>query len=285
MSSMASLIDPHAHTLHSDGTDTPEGLVLAAKRAGLDVVGITDHDTTQGWAEAVEAARRHGVGLLRGVEVSAVYQGNSVHILGYLMDPQDHSLNLLFEDARRERSTRLAQMASNLAADYPLLDWDALKKRAGDAALGRPHLADELVLQGYFPNRSAAFEWALHPSGPYYVPQKVASPTEVVELIRQAGGVPVLAHPQSSTRGWRVPEDLVAEMAESGLFGIERDHRDHDAAGRETVERLAASHALFMTGGSDYHGTGKPNILGENGLDPYILAEIEAQGTSKVVRS
>ena len=103
MSSMASLIDPHAHTLHSDGTDTPEGLVLAAKRAGLDVVGITDHDTTQGWAEAVEAARRHGVGLLRGVEVSAVYQGNSVHILGYLMDPQDHSLNLLFEDARRTK--------------------------------------------------------------------------------------------------------------------------------------------------------------------------------------
>ena len=282
---MAHRIDPHAHTLHSDGTDTPEGLVLAAKKAGLDVVGITDHDTMQGWAEATEAAQRYGVGLLRGVEVSAVYMGHSVHVLGFLMDPEDRVLGSLFEAARRDRSTRLEQMAANLTEDFPLLTWEAVRDRARGAALGRPHLADELVAQGYFPNRTAAFEWALHPTGPYFVPQTMASPTEVVKQVREAGGVPVLAHSQSSTRGWKVPEDLVADMAEVGLFGIERDHRDHDAAGREAVERLAARHDLSITGGSDYHGTGRPNILGENGLDPYILAEIEAQGTSKVVRS
>ncbi len=277
-----SRIDPHAHTLRSDGTDTPAELVLAAKIAGLDYVGITDHDTTSGWQEAVEAAELHGVGLIRGVEVSAQLQGQSVHILALLIEPG--VMDALFSDSTDSRRRRLEQMVANVAADYPLVSLEAILDAAAGAPLGRPHLADELVDKGYFPHRNATFEAVLHETGPYYVRQEVPHPLAVVRLIREAGGVPILAHPLSSTRGSTVPEDLIAQMSEAGLFGIERDHRDHTAAGREEVERLARRHALAISGGSDYHGRGKPNKLGENLMDPYILSQVEEQGKLEVIR-
>ncbi len=281
---MALRIDPHAHTIKSDGTDTPTGLIQAAKKAGLDVVGITDHDTMAGWDEAAEAASAHGIGLLRGVEVSSVYQGHSVHVLGYLMDPLDPGLNTLFLEAQSSRSTRLREMADNLAQDYPLISWESILARAQGGALGRPHLADELIERGYFANRAEAFAFVLSPQSPYFVPQRMPTPAEAVALIRAGGGVPVLAHPQSAPRGWTVPEEVVAQMVQGGLFGIERDHRDHEAVGRIEVDRVAKRFGLATTGGSDYHGSGKPNALGENLLGQYILAQIEEQGTSEVIR-
>lgn len=274
-------IDPHVHSLRSDGTDTPAELVLAAKVAGLDYVGITDHDTTAGWEEAAAAAQIHGVGLIRGVEVSSQLEGQSVHILALLMEPG--AMDVLFADSTDSRRLRLEQMVANVAADYPLVSLEAILEAAAGAPLGRPHLADELVEKGYFPHRNATFELVLHETGPYYVPQQVPHPVEVVRMVREAGGVPILAHPLSKTRGQTVPEDLIAQMSEAGLFGIERDHRDHTSAGREEVERLARRHALALSGGSDYHGRGKPNKLGENLLDPYILSQIEEQGKLEVI--
>ncbi|WP_099331536.1 PHP domain-containing protein [Actinomyces minihominis] len=282
---MPPIIDLHTHTNHSDGTDSPEGLIFAAQAAGLDVIGVTDHDSFGAWAEATKAAVARGVNLVRGAEISAAHEGHSVHVLGFLMDPEDQVLNDMFDRAKGAREVRLQKMVANLMVDFPLLSWDSIAKRAGRAVMGRPHLADELVENGYFPNRNAAFEWALHPRGPYFVPQPMPTPVEVVTAIRNAGGVPVLAHPFSVTRKWMVPDEVIAAMAEAGLFGIERDHRDHDPEGRLNVERLAADLNLKMTGGSDYHGTGKPNSLGENLTEPYILAEIEKQGNLEVVRS
>lgn len=282
---MVSRIDPHAHTRHSDGTDSPRDLVRLAASTGLHTVGVTDHDTMKGWSEAVDAAEEFGVGLLRGAEVSAAHEGHSVHVLGFLMDDTNPDLVAAFEAAGGTREIRLQKMVANLRADYPRLVWERVVSAAQGAPLGRPHLADELVSAGYFPDRAAAFQWALSPAGPYYVPQQMPTPVEVVQLIRGAGGVPVLAHPLSVTRGWSVPDDLVAEMAEAGLFGVERDHRDHDARGREHVQNLAQDLGLFVSGGSDYHGTGKPNELGENLLDPYILREIETQGHAEVLRA
>lgn len=283
MTCMISRVDPHAHTSHSDGTVSPRDLVRAAANSGVDMVGITDHDTVSGWGEAAEAAADYGVGLLRGAEVSAAFGPHSVHILGFLMDPSDPVLTQVFSDARKSRERRLKQMATNLRADYPRLEWEAVVASAAGAPLGRPHLADQLVAAGYFPDRSSAFQWALSPAGPYYVSQKMIGPVEAVTMIRAAGGVPVLAHPFSVTRGWAVPDDLVAEMVEAGLFGIERDHRDLDASGREHAQRLADDLGIFVSGGSDYHGAGKPNRLGENLLDLGTLREIEEQGHTELI--
>ncbi len=275
-------IDPHAHTLRSDGTDTPPELIAAAKRAGLDYVGITDHDTSAGWQEAALAAVEIGVGLIRGVEVSSAVDGQSVHVLGLLME--ESAMQDLFGDSTESRALRLKAMTENLVADYPLVSFEEIVDAAGGAPLGRPHLADQLVLKGYFPNRNAAFAVALNESAPYYVPQDVPHPVDVVGRIRDAGGVPILAHPLSRTRGKVVGEDLIAEMVDAGLFGIERDHRDHTQEARAEVERIAKRLGLAMSAGSDYHGRGKPNKLGENLLEPYILSQIEEMGKLEVIR-
>lgn len=277
-------IDPHAHTLHSDGTDTPTELVRAAKDSGLSLVGITDHDTIAGWDEAADSASLVGVGLIRGVEVSAQWEGRPVHVLAMLPDPRNEALNELFEATRISRSTRLKRMTENLSVDYPLLKWDAVVARAAGAPLGRPHLADELTALGYFQDRSVAFEWALHPRGPYWEKQFSVAPEEAVRIIREAGGVPVFAHPRATKRGLPIPDDVIAEMVDAGLFGLERDHRDHSPEDRVEVERLARLFNLPMTGGSDYHGTGKPNRLGENLISPRILAQIEEQAVTEVIR-
>lgn len=276
-------IDPHAHTICSDGTQPPRELVRSAQEAGLDIVGICDHDTLEGWEEAASAALELGVGLIRGAEISAAHEGLSVHVLAFLPDPTNPDFRRILHSARNSRAERLEEMAARLAVDYPLLSWESVQARAYGAPLGRPHLADELVEKGYFADRSAAFSWALHTQGPYYVHQKIASPVEVVRVIRGAGGVPVLAHPRAYLRGRILSEDRIAEMAEAGLYGLERDHRDHDAAGRADVDRISTRLGLAITGGSDYHGSGKPNALGENLLSPRVLAEIEEQGSIPVV--
>lgn len=277
-------IDPHAHTLHSDGTDTPEELIVAAKAADLDVVGITDHDTTAGWPEAARAAEKYGVGLIRGVEMSASADGIPVHVLGLLVNPNDAALQKIFQDTVDSRRVRLREMARRLAVDFPDLQWENVLVRAGDAPMGRPHLADEMVSLGYFQTRSEAFETALHPHGPYYVNQYSVPPAEAVRAIRAAGGVPIFAHPRATKRGLPVGEPVIEEMVAAGLFAFERDHRDHGAKDRAEVERLAKRFNLPMTGGSDYHGAGKPNRLGENLLKAYILAEIEEQALTEVIR-
>ncbi len=278
------IIDPHAHTLHSDGTDTPYGLLRAAKDAGVDVVGITDHDTFAGWVEAEEAAVAHGVGLIRGVEVSAQWKGRPVHVLALLPDPQDAAMLEAFEQTRSSRKNRLRKMVQNLSVEFPDLTWENVERRAAGAPLGRPHLADELVTLGHTADRSQAFEWILHPHGPYYERQFCMDPVDVVKMIRVAGGVPVFAHPQASSRGRTIPEDIVAEMVDAGLFALERDHRDHTVADRAEVDRLAKLFGLPVTGGSDYHGAGKPNRLAENTTDPSLIHEIEEQGFIEVIR-
>ena len=278
------LVDPHAHTLHSDGTDTAAELVRAAVAEGLDGVGITDHDTVSGWDEAAQEASALGIDLIRGVEVSAQWDGRPVHILAFLPNPSDAELMRVFDSTRKSRTTRLQRMVKNLSADYPSLTWGAVEARGGGAPLGRPHLADELVALGYFPNRSAAFEWALHPRGPYWERQESVDPVEAVRIIRGAGGVPVFAHPRASKRGMTIPTDVVAEMVAAGLFGLERDHRDHSPADRKDVKCWAKMFGLPMTGGSDYHGLGKPNRLGENTIDPNVLAQIEDEAFTEVIR-
>lgn len=278
-------IDPHAHTSHSDGTDSPAGLMRAAASAGLDIVGITDHDTTAGWAEAEAHVADTGVGLVRGVEISCRADGVTVHLLAYLHNPDDEDLAAIFAASRQARTSRGRLMCERLARDFPI-SWQDIVAHAGrGATIGRPHLADALVRAGVIPNRSAAFERILHPSSPYYVPYDSPHPVEVTELVRNAGGVPVFAHPRAYGRQRRmVPVPVITDMARAGLFALEADHRDHSDAARAEVREIAADLGLQVTGSSDYHGTGKPNRLGENLIDPAVLVRMEEEGYMKVVR-
>ncbi len=279
-------IDPHTHSACSDGTDAPAQLMRAARRVGLDVVGLTDHDTLAGWDEAAAEVPHTGVALMRGVEISCSSAGITAHLLGYMPDPQDPGLQATFAHTRESRLTRARRIVENLSADYPIT-WEMVQRfaPADGGPVGRPHIADALVAIGAFPDRSAAFVTALHPAGPYYVHHWAPDPVDAVRLVRAAGGVPVLAHPRAAQRQRRmISEDTIAQMAQAGLFGLERDHRDQSAAEREEVDRIARRLGLQETGSSDYHGTGKPNLLGENLTSEYVYRAIEDEARLEVVR-
>jgi 3',5'-nucleoside bisphosphate phosphatase len=278
-------IDLHTHSSASDGTE-PAGVVVAqAARAGLDVVALTDHDTYAGWPAAVAAASEHGVAVVRGIEVSCSHEGISVHLLGYLPDPEHHGLDREIARARESRVTRIERMVERMAADGIPVTLEDVRAQAGeDTTMGRPHIADALVANGVVRDRAEAFDDILRNGSRYYVSHYAPDPVRAVELVRAAGGVPVMAHPFANARGWTVDDDVIEEMARAGLAGLEAAHRDHSRAERAHAEALAARLGLFTTGSSDYHGAGKENRLGENTTAPEVVERIiaEATGTDPV---
>ncbi len=272
-------IDLHAHSAISDGTDTPAALVAEAARAGLDVVALTDHDTFDGLPEALAAAGPAGVRVVPGIEMSAEVDGVSVHLLGYGCRTDDRALLDELALIRRGRSGRIPAMLEALAALGMPLDADVLARVSGNAtSIGRPHLADALVAQGYVADRTEAFDRLLADDGPAFVPRYAAALAPAIGLIRAAGGVAVIAHPWGRVSRGVLPEAYLAELAERGLDGIEVDHNDHDRPTREELRALAGRHGLLVTGSSDYHGTGKRDHgLGVNTTTPEVLAEIDAR--------
>ncbi|AZZ52471.1 PHP domain-containing protein [Rathayibacter festucae] len=255
--------DLHTHSLVSDGTEPPEVLVRAAASAGLDGVALTDHDTTRGWAAAIAAAEEAGIDLLPGMELSSRVGWASVHVLAYLPDPEDPGLVAETSRIRSERSHRAQAIVAAIAADYDLTWDDVLAQTSPGTTIGRPHIADALVARGLATDRSAAFAGILDWRGGYFQPHYAPDPVEAVRLVRAAGGVPVIAHPATSTRGIAI-ESMLPELVDAGLFGLEVEHRENTAAGKRRLRELAARYSLVTTGSSDYHGTGKPNRLGEN---------------------
>ncbi|MDQ0849456.1 putative metal-dependent phosphoesterase TrpH [Arthrobacter sp. B3I9] len=277
-------IDLHAHSNVSDGTQTPADVVASAADAGIDAIALTDHDSTDGWAEASQAAREYGVVLVPGMEISCrTAEGISVHLLSYLHDPEHPGLLEEITKAKDARYTRAERMVSLLAEDYPLTWDDVIHHVAPGATLGRPHIADALVAAGVVEDRTEAFSTILTSRSRYYVQHYAPDPALAVELVRAAGGVPVFAHPVASARGRIVGEPIYREMIDAGLAGLEVYHRDNPEEGREFLRGLAKKHGLFVTGSSDYHGAGKPNLLGENVTSPEVLARIEDMGTGSAV--
>lgn len=277
-------IDLHTHSTYSDGTDTPAELITHAVQADLDVVALTDHDSTAGWAEALDAARAYPITFVRGTELSTRAEGLSVHVLSYLHDPDDVELAALLASSRSARTVRAQRMAGNLARDFPVT-WGSIMSRAGDPrTVGRPHMADALIDVGVVADRAEAFDRILHSDGPYYVPIEVPDPRIAIGVIRAAGGVPVMAHPLAATRGGVVSERVIEEMVESGLAALEADHRDHDDAARRRVRELAAHWGIPVTGSSDYHGSGKLNRLGENLTEPAVFDALMSQGRMEVIQ-
>jgi predicted metal-dependent phosphoesterase TrpH len=273
------LIDLHAHSSASDGTESPANLVRAAAAAGLGTVAITDHDSTAGWESAAVEARASGIALIPGMELSTRRGYASIHMLAYLFDP--NSVGLLAETSRirSARLTRAEDMVQAIGADYDLSWDDVLAQTQDGATVGRPHIADALVAKGHVLTRSDAFATILHWQAGYYQPHYAPDPLTGVELIVAAGGAPVIAHPATRGRDGVVSERELARLVDAGLFGLEVDHRENTPDGKKRLRELAQKFGLAITGSSDYHGAGKPNRLGENSTSLEVLERLVERAT------
>ncbi|MEU9522552.1 PHP domain-containing protein [Streptomyces sp. NPDC048224] len=267
-------IDLHTHSTASDGTDTPAELVRKAAATGLDVVALTDHDTTRGHAEAV-AALPEGLTLVTGAELSCRLDGISMHMLAYLFDPEEPALLAERELVRDDRVPRARAMVARLNELGVPVTWEQVARIAGEGSVGRPHVASALVELGVVPSVNDAFtsQW-LADDGRAHVAKHETDPFEALRLIKGAGGVAVFAHPAAAKRGRTVPESAIADLAAAGLDGIEVDHMDHDERTRARLRGTAKELGLLVTGSSDYHGSRKTCVLGEYTTDPEVYGEI-----------
>lgn len=272
-------IDLHTHSRVSDGTQSPTELIDEAVAAGLDCLGLTDHDNTDGWDEAACAAEQAGIGLVRGIELSTITRSGSMHMLAYLFDPTNRALTELTAEIRDSREHRAERIVARLAKDFPVTWADVLAQSGEAKAIGRPHIADALVERGIVTDRTQAFDRMLHPRAGYYEPYFAPDPVEAITLIREAGGVPVVAHPATVGRGAGPDDDLMHRMADAGLGGLEVWHRLNPPEFRAHLMQVARTYDLIVTGSSDYHGAGKPNRLGENLTPPDQLERIVEQAT------
>lgn len=270
--------DLHVHSTVSDGTGAPAQLLFEAAEAGLQAIALTDHDSTAGWAEAAAAVPASGVALIPGMELSTREGYHSVHMLGYLFDPEHPALVAETSRIRESRLSRAEQIVRRISRDYPLTWDDVLAHSAEGATIGRPHIADALVARGHAPDRSAAFAGILHPRSGYAEPHYAPDPITGIRLIREAGGVPVLAHPGTRGSDVVVAPGRLAQLVEAGLFGLEVDHPENKPSALPRLRELAARFGLAITGSSDYHGDGKPNRLGEQRTAPEVVARLIAEG-------
>jgi predicted metal-dependent phosphoesterase TrpH len=266
------LIDLHTHSSVSDGTESPVELLATARNAGLDVIALTDHDTTAGWALA-EKARPSGLIVVPGMELSCRWFMSdqppiSVHLLAYLFDPDHPALAAERGRLRDERLERGERIVRALTADgYPVV-WEEIVERSEGGVVGRPHVARALVEAGVVESVDAAFTTLLHHGSAYYVAKSDTDVRQGIALVRAAGGVPVFAHGLATKRGRVVGDDAVAAMAEAGLLGLEVDHPDHAPHERAHLRGLADDLGLIVTGSSDYHGSNKQTPIGACTTDP-----------------
>jgi predicted metal-dependent phosphoesterase TrpH len=271
-------IDLHCHSTASDGTDTPAELVRNAAAAGLDVVALTDHDTTSGLEEASEAAREVGVELVPGVEFSAEHQATSIHVLCYWMDVSNQELQTELQRLRDDRFRRGEMMIEKLQALGFDISFERVREIAGGGNIVRPHVAQAMVEAGIVADEAEAFGRYIADGGPAHVPKHALDPLDSVDLIVRAGGVCVLAHPGMWGAQSSVPDDLIAAMAERGMVGLEVDHTDHTPEQRAIYRAMAERLGLVATGGSDCHGTRyDPIRLGTSLCDPEQFAALRAR--------
>lgn len=280
------MIDLHTHTTFSDGTDTPTQLINKALAAGITTIALTDHDSISGWQEATSALRP-GICLVPGAEVSCqTLDGISVHILGLLFDPSNNALIDTLEKTRENRYGRMEKIIAKInEAGINISMSEVLEHLADGATLGRPHLADALVKKGVVASREEAFTQMLHNHSKYYVSHFSPTPEAVIKLIKEAGGVSVIAHPMASHRGRTISLDTFGSLIQAGLDGIEVNHRDHSPQEKTQLIALAQESKLVMTGASDYHGNGKLNLLGEYTTEPEQWQKLEERANARRVLS
>lgn len=263
-------VDLHTHSTASDGRLSPSGLVRAAHEAELDAIGLTDHDTTAGLAEAEAAGARLGVIIVPGVELSATQNRREAHMLGYFIDRKNEEFQAALAEFVRQRSERIDRMIEKLWDLDVRVERDAVLAHAGTGTVGRPHIAWALIEMGAVADVPDAFNRYLSSGRPAYVPRPHVTPEEAIGLIRLAGGAPVLAHPWSTGD----PAGMAARLKQHGLAGLEVWYGEYDSELRAPLYRIALENGLIPTGGSDFHAPGfKPGReLGE-GLAPWETIE------------
>ncbi|WP_018658190.1 PHP domain-containing protein [Actinomadura flavalba] len=261
-------IDLHAHSDVSDGTRPPAQVVARAHAAGLDVVALTDHDTVAGVAAAV-AALPAGTTLVAGAELSCQVDGRSVHLLGYLFDPEHPELAAEMARLRDDRVIRARRMVDRLRELGADVTWDAVRALARGDAVGRPHIARALVESGAVATVDEAFGPAwIAEGGRAHVGRYALDPVRAVRLVRAAGGATVLAHPRAARGGYHADDALIADLAAAGLTGLEADHPDQPARDRAALRALAGDLDLVVTGSSDDHGALTGDRLGAETTAP-----------------
>lgn len=278
------MIDLHTHTTASDGTDSPFALVKKALATGVTTLGVTDHDSTAGWEEAITALQPQ-IQLALGAEVSCLTaDGISVHMLGLLFDGEDEQLQQMLSDCRDTRLPRMRKMVALLQADgFDISLEDVYQAAPDQATIGRPHLADALVAKKIVATRDEAFADLLHNESKYYVTHAAPTPADAIATIKRAGGVAVIAHPFASRRGQILTADTFQDLVVAGLDGIEVHHRDQNAAEQQVLTEIARELHLVTTGASDYHGTGKLNAMAENTTHPAQWEALEARASARRV--
>ena len=261
-------IDLHTHSSRSDGTDTPAELVRKAAEARLDVMALTDHDTVKGWPEALAAGREHGVRVVTGIELSVTDEASGRHLLAYAVDPGHPRLAEVLRKAETSREDRIAELFMRLAElDMPV-DEQRVRADAGGIP-SRKHIAGAMVAAGHVADEDEAFREWLNEGRPAYVKRYRPDIVEAIEIVHDAGGKAVIAHPRDTRRGPGIDDDRMAELAEAGLDGIEVDHQAHDPGIRDDLRALAEHLGLIATGSSDHHGARKvDHDLGCNLTDP-----------------
>lgn len=255
-----SRLDLHLHTTHSDGSFTPTEVIDLAHKAGVTALAITDHDITTGILEATLAGQEHGIEVIPGIEISSIMGTSELHILGYFLDYQDARLNERLARLRESRHRRNPKIIERLQAAGIAITYEEVRALAGTDSVGRPHIARVLMEKGVVASAKEAFDLWLADGRPAYVPRELPTPSDAMQWIREAKGLPVLAHPT-----WVKPTDgtltdLVRQLKADGLDGVEVHYSTHTP--RQTREYLALAKQLdlLVTGGSDFHGLTKPDI-------------------------
>ena len=250
------MIDLHTHSTASDGKLSPAELMRHAKALGIEVIALTDHDTLSGLEEAAEEATRIGVEFIPGVEISAENNPGTLHMLGYFIDPSNTQLVQTLAWLRGGRDDRNHLILSKLAELGCPLDWDEVEALAGGESMGRPHIATAMVNRGYVATFNEAFERYLGKGAAAYTDRDKMTPEVAIERIRSAGGLPVLAHPQTLSLTDHELSDLLRRLVSFGLAGIEVYYYSHSHEETERYLSLAGEYGLAVTGGSDFHGPG-----------------------------
>jgi 3',5'-nucleoside bisphosphate phosphatase len=264
---MAGRVDLHSHTTASDGALAPRDLVRLAARQRVDVLAVTDHDSTDGLPEAMEEAAHHGIEIVPGLEINCDVPGSEIHVLGYLMRWREEWFQDFLREQRAERAARVHRIVERLTELGMPLTADEVFAICQEGSPGRPHVAQAMVKRGYVKSVREAFDRWLHAGGPASVPRRRLTPVEAVQVIRKAGGVPVLAHPGLAQR-----DEMIPELVEAGLAGIETYYPEHSVKQIDAYRATCARLNLVATGGSDYHGThtGRATTVGGAHVPPEV---------------
>jgi len=272
---MQKVADLHVHTNVSDSSFSPEKVVRYAKMQGLDAIAITDHDTCAAIAPAIIAAKGIDIEIIPGVELTAEMGDDEIHVLGYFIDWQDESFTKKLQELCRVRKERAKEILKRLSGQGVDLKYEDLEDIAGpdSSSLGRLHIANLLYKKGKIACVKEAFTKYIGNKSPAYVKKFKLSPKEAVDIIKDAGGVSVLAHPKTINTETKPLKDILGMLVNDGIQGIEVYHSDHNDRESSEFKKLAAEYGLLITGGSDCHGLGKKEVLLGKVKVPYELVE------------